>query len=160
MIEARDRAVEALDRADERGSRVLEELVATASADRVFGEPVVAGERTVITAAEVRTGLGFGHGLASGRMGRRRKAAEAGDEQGVVSWARGTHKGSRGGPQGGGGGGGQAGGRPVAVITIDPDGVHVQPVVDRTKIVVTALGALGAIGMTLLRLRRAARRSD
>ena len=153
MTEGRDRAVETLDEAQERGAKVLRELVAAASADRVFGEPVVAGERTVITAAEIHTGLGFGYGLGNAGRGRRRR--EAGPEAGVASWGRGRRQE---GAHGGGGGGGHAGGRPVAVITIDPDGVHVLPVVDRTKIVVTALTALGAIGMTLLRLRHATRR--
>jgi uncharacterized spore protein YtfJ len=138
MTEGHDHAVETTDRAHERAAEVLTELVSVASADRVYSEPVVAGDRTIITAAEIHTGMGFGYGLATGA--RR-----------VASWGR------EGGPRGGGGGGGQATGRPVAVVTIDPDGVHVQPVWDRTKIVVTALTGLGAIGLTLMRLRRAAR---
>lgn len=158
MAEVRDRAVEALDKAHERGATVLAELVATASAGRVFGEPVVAGERTVITAAEIHTGLGFGNGLATGWGSRGREEGESAAAAGAASSGRGRCKGRREGPQGGGGGGGAAGGRPVAVITITPNGVHVQPVVDHTKVVVTALTALGAIGMTLIRLRRASRR--
>jgi uncharacterized spore protein YtfJ len=152
VTEERVRAVETIDKAHERGSQVLRELLAAASAETVFGEPVVAGDRTVITAAEIRAGLGFGYGLATGSRHRRRRGAET--EADAASWGRGRR--SRG-PDGGGGGGGRAGGRPVAVITIDPDGVHVQPVMDRTKIVLTALAALGAIGVTLLRLRRASR---
>ncbi|MCG6928710.1 MAG: hypothetical protein LJF30_25825 [Acidobacteria bacterium] len=44
-------------------------------------------------------------------------------------------------------------GRPVAVVTIEPEGVTVQPVLDRTKIVLTALTAAGAMGMMMLRRR-------
>jgi uncharacterized spore protein YtfJ len=42
---------------------------------------------------------------------------------------------------GGGGGGGYGNGRPVAVIEAGPDGVHVRPVLDFTKIGLTALAA-------------------
>lgn len=134
MTEAHDHAVDMTERAHERGAAVLGALVSVASADRVYSEPVVAGDRTVITAAEIQTGMGFGYGLGAGGRGWRRRGEAL--------------------ARGGGGGGGQAMARPVAVVTIDPDGVHVQPVLDRTKIVLTALTALGAIGLTLIRLRR------
>lgn len=134
MTEARDHAVETTERAHHKAAEVLADLVSVASAAKVYSEPVAAGERTVITAAEVHTGMGFGYGLGSGMGGR--------------GWRRGEE-----GARSGGGGGGQAMGRPVAVVTIDPDGVHVQPVLDRTKILLTALTALGAIGLALI-LRR------
>lgn len=136
MTEAHAHAVEATDRAHERAAEILADLVSVASAARVYSEPVVAGDRTVITAAEVRTGMGFGYGLGTGAKGPGQRDRDEG------------------GAQSGGGGGGQAVGRPVAVVTIDPDGVHVQPVLDRTRIALTALTALGAIGFTLIRLRR------
>jgi len=143
MTEGHDHALETTDKAHERAAAVLTELVSVASADRVYSEPVVAGDRTIITAAEIQTGMGFGYGLAAGRS---------------AWWGRGRRDLGDGGPRGGGGGGGQAAGRPVAVVTIETDGVHVQPVLDRTKIVLTALTAFGAIGLTLIRLRRAGRR--
>ncbi len=71
----------------------------------------------------------------------------------VASWGRRRRDRHEGGPRGGGGGGGQASGRPVAVLTIDPDGVHVQPVLDRTRIALTAMTALGALGFMLIRRR-------
>jgi uncharacterized spore protein YtfJ len=142
MAEQNHQALETTGQAHERAANVLAELISVASADKVYGEPVVAGDRTIITAAEVHTGMGFGYGLATGLTvppgKRQREPADSG-------------------PRGGGGGGGQALGRPVAVVTIDPDGVTVQPVLDRTKIVLTALTALGAIGLTLIRMRRASR---
>ena len=158
MTEGHDHAVETMDKAHERAAEVLAELVSVASADKVYSEPVVAGDRTIITAAEIHTGMGFGYGLATGTRGRGGQATESEVKARVASWGRGRRDRGEGGPQGGGGGGGQAAGRPVAVVTIDPDGVHVQPVLDRTKIVLTALTALGAIGLTLIRLRRAGRR--
>lgn len=57
----------------------------------------------------------------------------------------------------GGGGGGVASGRPVAVISVGPDGVQVRPVVDPTKIALAALTTLGAMLMMLGRMRSASR---
>ena len=158
MTEGHDHALETTDKAHERAAAVLTELVSVASADKVYSEPVVAGDRTIITAAEIHTGMGFGYGLATGSGGREGQATESDVKARVASWGRGRRDRGEAGPRGGGGGGGQAAGRPVAVVTIDPDGVHVQPVLDRTKIVLTALTAFGAIGLTLIRLRRAGRR--
>lgn len=133
--------VEAAGKAQERAANVLAELVSVANADRVYREPVVAGDMTVITAAEIQTGMGFGYGLNGGGWSSGRR----------------SNKG-QGGPRGGGGGGGQANGRPVAIITVGSDGVSVQPVLDRTKIVATALTAAAAIGMMLVRPPAAGRR--
>ena len=158
MTEGHDLAVETTDKAHERAAEVLAELVAVASADKVYSEPVVAGDQIVITAAEIHTGMGFGYGLNAGARGRGGQANDSEVKARAVSWGRGRRDRGEAGPRGGGGGGGQAAGRPVAVVTIDPDGVHVQPVLDRTKILLTALTALGTLGLTLIRLRRAGRR--
>jgi uncharacterized spore protein YtfJ len=94
--------------------RALSRLVITASADAVFGEPVVNGDTTVIPCSEVAIGMGIGSG--SGPM----------DENGN--------------PTGGGsGGGGGARGRPVAAIVITKEGVRVEPIFDLTKIVLASL---------------------
>ncbi len=143
MADENHRALEATGEAQERAAKVLAGLISVAQADKVYSEPVVAGDRTVITAAEVQLGMGFGYGLSeavTGSSGRRHRERR------------------HGGPGGGGGGGGHAVGRPVAVVTIDPDGVTVQPVLDRTRIVVTALTALGAIVMMRIRARSGGRR--
>ncbi len=140
--EGNHQVLEATGEAHERAARILDDLVSVANADKVYSEPVVAGDRTVITAAEIQLGMGFGYGLSeggTGPTGRRHR------EQRV------------GGPGGGGGGGGHAVGRPVAVVTIDPEGVTVQPVLDRTRIVLTALTAAGAMGMMMMRMRRGSR---
>jgi len=143
MTEGNHEALVTTGEAQERAAGVLSELVSVATADKVFSEPVVAGDKTIITAAEIHTGMGFGYGLTTG------VSVPSG------KWHR-SH--GDGGPRGGGGGGGQAVARPVAVVTIDPDGVTVQPVLDRTKIVLTALTALGAIGLMSIRMRHAGRR--
>ncbi len=94
--------------------RALSKLVITASADAVFGEPVVKGDTTVIPCSEVAIGMGMGSGR--GPM----------DEQGNS-----TGNGS--------GGGGGARGRPVAAIIINQDEVRVESILDLTKIVLASL---------------------
>ena len=59
-----------------------------------------------------------------------------------------------GGSGGGGGGGGKTFARPVAVIIADKNGVRVEPVIDPTKIALTALTAFGFIFGTIARMRR------
>ena len=94
--------------------QALSKLVITASADAVFGEPIVNGDTIVIPCSEVAMGMGMGSG--SGPM----------DEKGN--------------PTGGGsGGGGGARGRPVAAIVITNEGIHVEPIFDLTKIVLASL---------------------
>jgi len=94
--------------------QALSKLVITASADAVFGEPVVSGDTTVIPCSEVAIGMGMGSG--------------------------GGPKDENGNPTGSGsGGGGGARGRPVAAIIITQDGVRVEPIFDITKIVLASL---------------------
>jgi uncharacterized spore protein YtfJ len=72
---------------------------------RVVGDPVIAGENTIIPLVSV--GFGFGAGLGSGK-GKEADKREGGGE--------------------GGGTGGGGGIKPVAVIVINKDGVRVEPV--------------------------------
>lgn len=94
--------------------QALSRLVITASADAVFGEPVVNGDTTVIPCSEVAIGMGMGSG--GGPV----------DENGNPTGS-------------GSGGGGGARGRPVAAIVITQDGVRVEPIFDITKIVLASL---------------------
>ena len=139
----------------EARAQALQRLLATADTSRVFGQPVSSGAYTVIPAAEVASGGGFGSGMGFGLSGgpKKRAAAEvaapeaAGDakEPGLDAVQ---------GAGGGGGGGGGAMGRPVAGIVLGPDGVEGKPVVDVTKVTLTALGvfaATAAISAKLLR---------
>ena len=48
--------------------------------------------------------------------------------------------------------------RPVAVISIGPDGVHVEPVVDVTKIGLAFFTTLGAMALMFSKMSRNARR--
>jgi uncharacterized spore protein YtfJ len=94
----------------------------------VFSEPIKVGNSTVITAAEISVGMGLGFGAGTD------------DEEGSGS---------------GGGGGGFSAGRPVAAIIAGPKGVHVEPIVDVTKLGIALFTTLGAIFMARRAMRRA-----
>jgi uncharacterized spore protein YtfJ len=55
---------------------------------------------------------------------------------------------------GGGGGGGTSSGRPVAVISVGPDGVEVEPIVDVTKIGLALLTTIGSMGLMFLKMKK------
>jgi uncharacterized spore protein YtfJ len=118
-------------------SEALERLLSAADSSKVFGQPLTSGQYTVITAAEVASGGGFGSGMGFGLP--RAPRSEASEEQGQ-STGRAPE-----GAGGGGGGGGGSIGRPVAAIVVTPDGVEVRPVLDLTKVGLAALTAFGAI---------------
>lgn len=110
----------------------IETFLDTADVNKVYGEAIEHEGVLVIPAAEVVAGMGFGAGYGSG----------------------GPLEEDGGGSGGGGGGGGKVFARPVAVIIANKDGVHVQPVMDPTKIALTALTAFGFIFSTIARIRR------
>lgn len=105
----------------------------TAHVRRVFGEPIQVGDNLIIPAAEILAAYGYGFGGGYGEEGK----AEV----------------NRGGG-GGGGGGGRTFSRPVAVIVASPEGVRVEPVIDRTKIALAALTAAGFVAGMLMRMIR------
>ena len=109
----------------------MDEFLATADVHAVYGEPIEHGTTLIIPAAEVLCGMGFGVGSGSGGEG----SSEGGSGSGS-----------------GGGGGGRVFSRPVAVVISDSDGVHVETVVDATKIALAALTAAGFMLGTLLRM--------
>jgi uncharacterized spore protein YtfJ len=113
-------------------------LLAAVEPGAVFGAPMTSGAYTVFTAAEVRTGGGFGSGRGTGPAQVTDKAT------GAVTTVQ-----SEGGGIGGGGG---ATGRPIAVIAIGPNGVTVQPIVDTTKVALAGITAATAILTMLFRL--------
>lgn len=99
----------------EQIARVIERMLHSGQHKTVFGEPVVVGEYTLITACEVASGGGFGVGMGP-----------------VTGEAKATSiLGS------GGGGGAGSIGRPIAVIIAGPDGVKVKPIVDVTRFMIT-----------------------
>jgi uncharacterized spore protein YtfJ len=131
-------------KSQEEAIALIEKLFDVAQPSALFSEPVTLGERTVITASEVKVGMGFG--FVSGGGSRTEQAeGEPHEEMGA-------------GFGGGGGGGGVSGGRPVAAISIGPEGLQVQPVVDVTKIALAFFTALGAMFMAANRMRAASRK--
>lgn len=117
---------------DEAG-RLIGRLFDVARTDAVFGEPLTRGESTVIVASELAVGMGVGFG-----------GGEGGDP------------GGENGSGGGGGGGGYALGRPVAVVTVNAQGVRVTPVFDLTKVAIAGITALGAMFIAYRQMTRAA----
>jgi uncharacterized spore protein YtfJ len=136
----------------EARSQALQRILSGADSARVFGQPVTSNGYTVIPAAEIASGGGFGSGMGINRVGKRRKGA-SGRPPASESESTAAMSGVEGdgaetpaveGAGGGGGGGGGAMGRPVAAIVLGPEGVQVKPVLDFTKLALTALGAFGA----------------
>jgi uncharacterized spore protein YtfJ len=133
-----------------QGIGLVEKLFSITRPGAVFSEPVTAGEHTVITASEVVVGMGFGYGAGAG-TGSEEEEAE-GENEADAQEAQ-----EAGGFGAGGGGGGGSFGRPVAAISIGPDGVRVDPILDVTKVGLAFLTAMGAMFMMLGKMRRAAR---
>jgi uncharacterized spore protein YtfJ len=117
---------------DEAG-RLIGRLFDVARTDAIYSQPLTQGGVTVITVSELSVSMGVGFGGGEGED----------KEEGSGSGG------------GGGGGGGFAMGRPVAVITIDPHGVTVQPVFDLTKVAIAGITALGAMFIAYRRMARA-----
>ncbi len=112
----------------------FDQFLSTANVNAVYAKPVRQGDTMVITAAEVFSGFGFGIGEGSGMQGEQKGGAS------------------------GGGGGGQTFSRPVAVVVCTPNGVSIQPIMDRTKLWMAALTAAGFMLVTLSKMRRPPRR--
>ncbi len=120
----------------------IDRLFDAARPEAVFAEPVTAEGRTVIAAAEVLIGAGFGGGGGYDSPAGPTVEIETPATDGGV----------------GGGGGGFAQSRPVAVIVIDRDGVRVEPVVDVTKLGLAALTVFGSFLFLISRMIHTSRR--
>jgi len=142
--------VKATERGEEYAQQYLERIMAAARPEAVFGTPVVSGQYTVITACQVAAGGGFGSGIGMGASPSVPKGEETSQEGAKPSESVGGG--------GGMGGGGGSTGRPVAVITIGPDGVTVKPIVDVTRFMLAAIATSAAMAMAFMRVRRAMRR--
>jgi uncharacterized spore protein YtfJ len=104
-----------------------ESLSTRAQVKSVFGDPINAGDKTIIPVAKIA--YGFGGGTGSGGL--------------ELKTARGE----------GGGGGGGVGALPVGVFEVGPEGTRFVAVGDRKKTVATLL--LGAaLGLLFVRRRR------
>jgi len=130
----------------EESSRLTERLFDVVDPGTVFSKPQKAGDYTLITASEVMVGMGSGFGYGYGSFtppgeDQSGQEVEAEFESGMGSG-------------GGGGGGGMASGRPVAVISVGPDGVEVHPVIDRTKLGIALLSAVGSMFLAFSRFNK------
>jgi uncharacterized spore protein YtfJ len=121
-------------------------FIETASVDRVYGTPIEVGETKIIPAAENLVVMGFGAGAGYG-------STEFEGDEGAQSTGEGVGEGGG----GGGGGGGRTLSRPVAVIIASPDGVRVEPVIDRTKILMAAITAAGFMAGMFFKMTRGPR---
>jgi uncharacterized spore protein YtfJ len=130
----------------QQGNALLQKLVAVAQPGTVYGAPVTVGDYTVITASEVSVNVGFGYGMGGGSGGNRPASGETSGEEAPQDPGLGGGM--------GGGGGGFSGGRPVAVVVIGPTGLHVEPVVDPTKIALAFFTTLGAMAVMFRRMSR------
>ena len=151
MSEEFDKVVATTERNQDTAAGVVEKLFDVAQPSSVYSEPVTAGDHTLITASEVSVGMGFGLGVGGGegRGGPRPRIDE--DEPAEEEPEM---QGEGVGLGGGGGGGGAAMARPVAVISVGPNGVQVEPVVDPTKIAIAFFTTLGSMFFMLSRMRR------
>lgn len=153
MKEEEEKLEAALEEQVDERLQAMEMVFSAASVEAVYSEPVVSGDYTVINAAEVAVAGGFGSGFGYGPNLQKnlQKKVAVGDAVGGENQAA-TGAG------GGGGGGGGSNARPVAIITIGPDGVKVQPVFDLTKIGLAFFTALGAMLVMFARMWGMSRR--
>jgi uncharacterized spore protein YtfJ len=123
----------------------LDKLFAVAQPGAVYSEPIQAEGQTVITLNEVTVMVGYGFGIGEG----------GGTPNGEAKEAKAPMQGGSG---GGGGGGGFSAGRPVAIVTLNANGVTIKPVVDMTKLAIAFLTTFGAMALMLARMNRMSRR--
>ena len=146
MSEDLDKVVAAAEKSQKWAAEVVEKLFDVAQPSSVYAEPVTAGDQTIITASEGSVGMGFGIGMGGGE-GRGVPKGDTGEEEAEF-------EGEGSGLGGGGGGGGASLARPVAVISVGPEGVQVEPVVDPTKIAIALFTTLGTMFFMLSRMRK------
>jgi uncharacterized spore protein YtfJ len=138
----------ALDKAMDQGRSMMERLLSAAHANSVFSQPITAGNHTVILASEVMAGGGFGSGQGGGSGPAPTPATlSTALDQPPATFGAG----------GGMGGAGGSSGRPVAAISIGPDGVTIKPILDPTKLALAALTTWAAVALTMARLSKASR---
>lgn len=137
----------------ENSQQLLEKFVETARPSSVFAPPITAGEYTVITASEVYAGMGVGFG-GGGGSGPQNTEEPIGDHPPAEQPPVNDELPPGSGVGYGGGGGGATMGRPVAAITIGPDGVRVEPIVDVTKIAIAFFTTFGAMALMFSRMSK------
>jgi uncharacterized spore protein YtfJ len=144
----------------EQGLDLLEKIIATARPAAVFGQPVTGGDYTVISAAEVSCAMGVGFGGGGSNAADDEPESDEIAPEGEASEGLKSRHDLTPQPGGygiGGGGGGLSTARPVAAISIGPDGVHVEPVVDVTKVALAFFTTLGAMALMFSNMRKLSR---
>jgi len=121
----------------------MESFLETANVNRVYGEPIEVGTTKIIPTSENLVVMGFGAGAGYGTADFERDEEEATPGEGTGEGAG-----------GGGGGGGRTLSRPVAVVIASPEGVRIEPVADRTKVIMAAITAAGFVAGMFLRMSR------
>ncbi len=145
MSENFDKVLVTSETYQKKSAEVIEKLFEVAEPAKTFSKPIKSGDYTIITASEAYVAMGVGFGAGIGTETANENAEEQAPSTSEVDGG------------GGGGGGGVAIGRPVAAISIGPDGVRVEPVMDVTKIALAFFTMLGAMLMMLGKMRRASR---
>ena len=131
----------------------IDNFVKSASVESVYGKPIKSGDVVIIPTAEVVCGVGFGLGMGMGSF-----KPETEEEEGVTEGERKQEDGAPSEGAGmGGGGGGYTFSRPVALVISSPEGVRVEPVLDRTKLAIAALTTIGFMMGMMGRMMRGGR---
>lgn len=138
-----------LTHAEDKSLDAVGKLFETARAAAVWSPPVQVGDHTIITASEVLAtgGVGFGGGVGMGPGRKPRRAWPPGEP---IEPGEGAGL--------GGGGGGFTLARPVAAVTVGPQGVRIRPILDPTKLAIALLTTVGTMAVMFLRLSRSRRR--
>jgi uncharacterized spore protein YtfJ len=135
---------------EREGRELVSKLLRVTEPDTVFSKPISAGDYSVINASAVSVGMGFGYG----RGGTLEEEEEIERAQTFVVEEDDEPEAAFG---DGGGGGGFSQARPVATITLGPNGVDVTPIVDVTKIGIAILTTLGSMLLMFSKMRRESR---
>lgn len=126
-------------------NKTMKAFLETASVDKVYGAAVEVGDTKIIPTSENLVFMGFGAGSGYGKSEFEGEDSPTGSE--------GTGEGGG----GGGGGGGKTLSRPVAIVIASPESVRVEPVADRTKVIMAAITAAGFVAGMFLRMSRGPR---
>lgn len=119
--------------------RLLESLRDSASVRAVYGEPIVAGDRTVVPVARIRYGFGGGYGEGGAGAGDEEATRAAGEEESEDAGS-------------GAGFGGGVDATPLGVVELDATGTRLVRFDDRRRLAGLALAL--AVGYVLGRRAR------
>jgi uncharacterized spore protein YtfJ len=125
------------------GIGLINKLIDTARTEAAYGNPMRIAGQTIFTVSEVNAIMGFCICSGSGCFKRENLSTEEKSPAIGEPQCMDGH---------GMGGGGTSFSRPVAVISINPDGVTVTPVFDKTKVAIAMFTALGTMAVMLGRI--------